>query len=200
MLSLATFLPLGLALAQLNNDLPEIVDLDSASAAISAAWTGPHSCQSDLCIFHNPLYNGGSVLVTLPEYGSVVSSSFPPHVDFTASPEPFREAEIPGKGRGLVATRDIKAGEVLMSRAPTMLVHSDSHSDEPREVLEELYDEALERLGGERRRRLDGQFGKDIFERIDKNAFKMGLTGDEAGAHLGVYPEVARLNHACRPK
>lgn len=137
-------------------------------------------------------------MVTTSEY-SATAIDFYPHEDTTPEPAPFREAQMPGKGLGLIATRDILAGEIIMSRAPTLLVHHDSHSDLPRDVLTELYDAAVAKLPAGRRASFERQYGESHYDRINKNAFWIGLTEDESGAHQGAYPDIARLNHACRP-
>ena len=50
---------------------------------------------------------------------------------------PFEAKEIGnGKGKGLIASRDIEAGEVIVTEEPLLVVHSSDNED----ILEELVD------------------------------------------------------------
>ena len=65
-----------------------------------------------------------------------------------------------------------------------------------------VYGLAVARLPKDRRDAFMAQMGHDIHDKINTNAFQFFAHGaDEQGTrHLGAYPDVAKLNHDCRPK
>ena len=55
------------------------------------------------------------------------------------SADPFVHAELPGRGRALVATRDIRAGEEVLREAPAAFVASGgSSADDCHEILAQI--------------------------------------------------------------
>jgi hypothetical protein len=116
-------------------------------------------------------------------------------------PDAFYEAEIPGKGTGLIANRTIRKGEIIMERPPALLIQSVPHVDLGPEVREEVYQAAVDRLPETARARFLHQVGSTIYDKIDRNSFRIFVDGDHKhSAHLGVFPEVSKFNHDCRPK
>jgi hypothetical protein len=116
-------------------------------------------------------------------------------------PTAFYEAEVPGKGAGLFANRTIRKGEIIMRRAPAMLIQSTPHLDLDPEVREKLYRDAVDRLPEPTRERFLRQTGDTIYDKVEKNSFRMFVDGDrKQSVHLGLFPEVSKFNHDCRPK
>jgi hypothetical protein len=108
---------------------------------------------------------------------------------------------VPGKGIGLIANRTIRKGEIIMQRVPALLIQDTPHADLDRETREELYQTAVDRLPEPTQERFLRQMGTTLFDKVEKNAFRMFVDGDHRHSlHLGVFPEVSRFNHDCRPK
>ncbi|KAJ7855994.1 hypothetical protein B0H14DRAFT_3448793 [Mycena olivaceomarginata] len=88
--------------------------------------------------------------------------------------DPFVVADLPGKGKGLVATRDIKQGELVIQESPLFT---------PRRFLKLSYVHFPEGLDPEQPR--GGRAGDIPDER------------GRGGGPGGVFPRMARLNHGC---
>ncbi|KAK3955710.1 hypothetical protein QBC32DRAFT_377088 [Pseudoneurospora amorphoporcata] len=117
-----------------------------------------------------------------------------------SEPPPFEVREIPGKGIGLIANRTIQRGEIVMQYTPTLVVQLGPHIDLPASDREAFYQDAVNQLPTARREVFVAQYGKDIYTKIDRNAFRMFINGQNPySGHLDAFPEVSRLNHDCRP-
>lgn len=164
------------------------------------SWTGPQLCVGSHCVYQLP---GGVVLATTAENARIVRevADAYPVVDGSGSEESsFYEAEIPGKGIGLIANRTIRRGEHIMAYTPTLMSQLLLHNTIPDRSRDKLYDNAVQKLPAARRRAFLNMIGATISEKLDKNCFRMGVGGDpEEGSHFGCFPEVARFNHDCRP-
>ncbi|KAI0007284.1 SET domain-containing protein [Xylariaceae sp. FL0662B] len=167
-------------------------------------WDGFGNCTKGPCIFSNPHIGGGITLVTSERNARIVAG-FPalqtdPNATTTASSEPFHEAEVAGKGVGLVADRLIRRGEVITVRTPTMMVQTAAHVGLRADDRAELYDGAVDRLPVPRRDAFMRQMGRDVYDKIETNCFQVHIDGaNKLGSHLGCYPEISRFNHDCRP-
>lgn len=107
---------------------------------------------------------------------------------------PFEIKEIEGKGMGVVATRDIKAGELILKETP-LVTHSNGA---PTAVLEQLVSTLSES-------------DKDAYNSLYVNpslawlprimaVFKTNAIGLGENADIGgVFVEGSRFNHSCRP-
>ncbi|KAK3694470.1 hypothetical protein B0T22DRAFT_496875 [Podospora appendiculata] len=163
-------------------------------------WEGPDDCVEDHCIFsHQTFGSGGLVMITTERVAEIVAAS---HVvdDSGSKAPPFRTAQFPGKGTGLVATKAIRKGEIIMQRAPSLLVQLGMHFELAPEVRDRLYTLAVERLPVLRQQTFMCQMGDSIYTKVDRNAFRLFLDGDrEQSPHLGSFPEISMINHDCRP-
>ncbi|KAH6853991.1 hypothetical protein B0I37DRAFT_306168 [Chaetomium sp. MPI-CAGE-AT-0009] len=162
-------------------------------------WKGPEHCHTEFCIFSNPDAGEGMSLVTTSRSAFVVAlSEMPPSTGLEAGA--FYEAEIAGKGTGLIANRTIRKGEIIMERAPALLIQSVPHVDLDPEVRSDVYQAAVDRLPEPARARFLRQVGTTIYDKVDRNSFRIFVDGDrEHSAHLGIFPEVSKFNHDCRP-
>ncbi len=134
-----------------------------------------------------------------------IISNFPTVPEPPLTPPPFYEAEVPGKGIGLIANRTIQRGETVIVELPTMLVQAVTHygmNPAPRDIL---YNRALARLPEQKQGLFMGQMGKDVYDKMETNCFQVFIDrGNKhdmiGGNHLGCYPRASRFNHDCRPK
>lgn len=168
----------------------------------SDAWDGPYDCIGEYCVYVSRDLDrlGGMVLISA-ETNVHVIDSFTKNDMFRHETQPFDVAEMPGKGIGLVANRTIKRGEIIMQTTPAMLIQFGPHLDFDEETRLNLYKRAAKRLPKETYERLMRQYGTDEYHKLDRNAFTIFINGNHTlSGHLAIYPDVARMNHDCRPK
>ncbi|TLD24249.1 hypothetical protein PspLS_06308 [Pyricularia sp. CBS 133598] len=197
-------------------DAPPAVQPDPAAAAALTAqsWDGPHGCVGSYCVFTNPNFgNGGIVLVTTKGNAKRVKALRPDTA--TTSQEgkntkkPFRAQAIAGKGIGLVAKRPIAKGELIMAETPAILVHKLA-LEEPTDIYFPGLELAVSKMTAPTRKTFmaqgtqgDFQGAMGIMDRLFTNSFQMALSGvgadNKAGFHYGNFPNVSKLNHDCRP-
>ena len=140
------------------------------------------------------------MIITSQQNAEIISNYTAPPKQRPA-PLPFNAAKVPGKGIGLIANREIRAGEIIMVRPPTMIVQAMAHVSIDPESRDMLYSRAVERLPKPKQNLFMNQMGKDIHDKIDTNCFQLFVDGkNDTGSHLACYPEVSRFNHDCRPK
>ena len=116
---------------------------------------------------------------------------------------PYEVKEQPGKGRGVFARRLVRKGEEFLVGFPAMVIDQDLERGSGPSVSYtermKLYRRAYEQLP-ERNRVLSlaASSGGEVYEDIIKtNGFGAGI-GERR--YSGVFPEIAMLNHDCRPK
>ncbi|CAJ2502473.1 Uu.00g098670.m01.CDS01 [Anthostomella pinea] len=160
-----------------------------------AGWQGPHRCINGTCLFSNDNIGGGIALITSEHHAKIVAS-FPQGPAEEAAPPPFHVAKVAGKGMGLVANRTIRKGEIIMQRTPTLLAQTAPIVDLDPTLRDLLYVLAVEALPDARQAAFMAQVGSDIHDKVNTNCFLVFVDGS---SHLGCYPEVARMNHDCRP-
>ncbi|KAI1177157.1 hypothetical protein F4777DRAFT_587391 [Nemania sp. FL0916] len=177
-----------------------ILDPSAPSQGDDDQWNGPEHCFNETCIFSHATHHGGVALITSPRHAHIIQN-YEVEADGGAVPPPFYVEEIPGKGIGLRANRTIPKGEVLLVRAPTLVVQTDAVNELNVAVRNRMYELALARLPKERRDGFLAQMGHSIHNKIDVNSFQIFVhgAGEKGTSHLSCYPEVARLNHDCRP-
>ena len=169
-------------------------------------WEGPYDCVGKYCTYFNRHLNGGMVLISV-ESNIQIINQFPVHPTYSPSSTsssdeaPFYAAQIPGKGIGLIARRTIRRNEVIMRNTPALLVQFGPHIDLPSSQRDDLYGKAVRLLPTSRRREFLRQHGDDIQAKVDKNSFRLFINGKRSfSGHIGVYPDISRFNHDCRPK
>ena len=137
-------------------------------------------------------------------------------------PRPYHVVEIPGKGKGVIATRDITRGELLYNESPLFIVPSQSGSsilvllvDIPEANQSasvsippaELMGNLLQTLSGNERAALFNlsfvrpppNLSKDDPDYDAQVALAITQTnGIAAGIRgVGVFPNISRMNHGC---
>ncbi|KAI7921488.1 hypothetical protein M9X92_005379 [Pyricularia oryzae] len=206
---------------------PAVDDTTATTRRPSAPWTqAPYCVTGDddenapsrrYCTFTSATFRSGRGLgfVGTPDAAAALAdallsepwhSRFPSHVDVLADTNrsgTYVIVPVPGKGLGVVATRHIRAGEILMADDPLLVANVTVAS------RGELMRLAVERLP------LPGRFfdlarscsgGDAVEDVLNTNTFAVGV-GD--GDYMGLYPEIAealtlfggfqRINHACSP-
>jgi len=107
----------------------------------------------------------------------------------------YRVTSLEGKGQGVVATRDIKPGEVVLSEKPVILIKKeagakaslhqqmDNLKEEARRTVKELHDPRPTEAEDAKIERIFENNGIDVCN----------------GNAVGLYPAIARINHSCAP-
>lgn len=183
----------------------------------------------DFLVYHSPGFAGGrgiSIVTTPARIQRFAKVRAPSYANDFSSP-PYEERPMPGKGRGLVATKTLHRGDRIFADTPILLLdaeafgggdddddddYDDNQDDKEVEGVEvgeeqeeddihsELAALAVSKLPPAMQRQfwnLHAQAGDDaVMDRIDPNAFELHIGGD---TFFGVLPEMARLNHDCRP-
>ncbi|KAI6340522.1 hypothetical protein MCOR25_011224 [Pyricularia grisea] len=187
---------------------------DPTAAATAQSWDGPHGCVGAYCVFANPNFgNGGIVLVTTKGNAKRVKALRPDTATTTNkgknAKRPFRAQAIAGKGIGLVAKQPITRGELVMAETPAILVHKLA-LEEPTDIYFPGLELAVSKMTPATRKTFmaqgtqgDFQGAMGIMDRLFTNSFQMALSGvgadNKAGFHYGNFPNVSKLNHDCRP-
>ncbi|KAH8158073.1 hypothetical protein CIB48_g10175 [Xylaria polymorpha] len=166
----------------------------------SSSWNGPEYCVNGTCVFSHAAQNGGIALITSPHYAEIIQD-YADEIDGGAYPPPFYAEEIEKKGIGLRASRPIVKGEVLMARAPTLVTQVEAFAELEVGARDMMYDIAMARLPKSRRDAFLAQMGRDVHDKINTNSFQFFVhgAGEKGAGHLGCYPDVAKMNHDCRP-
>ncbi|KAI0407644.1 SET domain-containing protein [Xylaria palmicola] len=174
--------------------------LPDLSSPSSTGWRGPDHCINGTCVFSNAARNRGVSLITSPQHAHIIQN-YAASVDSSADPPPFYAEEIEKKGIGLRANRSISKGEVLMVRTPTLMVQTDALNELEVGARDLMYDIAIAQLPKSRRDAFLAQMGHTVHHKIDTNSFQLFIhgAGERGTSHLACYPEVAKMNHDCRP-
>lgn len=132
-----------------------------------------------------------------PSSNSPPTGASPSAIDSGDSDSPvWRLESIPGKGKGLIATRDISPGTLILSEPP--LITTDVIQSI--ETTEQDLARALKALPKDSQRAylsLHNNYpGKNPLSNIVRsNGYPLGPNSDVGG----VFPTVSRINHSCRP-
>lgn len=155
------------------------------------------------CVSSSPSFAGdrGLSVITTPDRMHTVLSTPSLVCANTASPQrtssyprgpAFEEREIPGKGRGLISTRELHRGDSIFAWPPVLLVDSDLTDDLEPDQWISLESNAVDKLPLSTREKVWDLYGESntypINDRIDSNAFEI-----EVDDHLyfALYPETA---------
>ncbi|CAL1713363.1 unnamed protein product [Somion occarium] len=114
---------------------------------------------------------------------------------------PFQVVDLPGKGKGVIATRDIAQGELLLREKPLFLVPTHITSSPGALLLT-----SLARLTPVQRKSFYDlsyvNFPRDVIpdtpEYNEALALAIFQTNSiAAGSNVGIFPRMARFNHGC---
>lgn len=186
----------------------------------SGGWSGPHACAGSYCVYANPSFAGNrgiaiisdgdtaNVLANLPVFVDLASrgaEDLLTTVNINSQSQGVETKNIPGKGRGLVASRPIYRGEQIMAYTPALVIHRAFVDDLGRPEQLYLLRDAVSRLPTRTRVVFWKQLGHtheaddtDILEIVMNNSFNLPLSLSGVN-FIGNFPEVSMYNHDCRP-
>ncbi|KAI1779204.1 SET domain-containing protein [Hypoxylon cercidicola] len=182
-------------------------------------WTFPPVCiqpekkkDPKLCVYTYQKLRGdkGISILTTPETAAagvgIVEDPDPKWADWArdrplvvADPPPYEFRELEGRGVGVVANRTIREGEVVMLRYPVIVRYMDPRPWRQQESLKLLHRAAVQlppKDGLEMMKLAHSKGGYIIDDIINTNAFGVLINDVD---HSGLYVDVSRLNHACKP-
>ncbi|KAI1140899.1 SET domain-containing protein [Hypoxylon sp. FL0543] len=200
---------------------PLLVDDETAFARRSwHPWTYPPACveaeevtDPKLCVFTYTKLRGelGISLVTTPEIAAAgIGILDDPderweewargRIPLTVpEPPPYEVRDLKDKGMGVVANRTIRRDEVVMHKYPVIVRILDPRRWKQEDVLKLLHRAAVQLPPKEASQMMQlahSKGGYIVDDIINTNAFGV-ILGDVD--HSGLYLEVSRLNHACKP-
>ncbi|KAL1839515.1 hypothetical protein VTJ49DRAFT_1453 [Mycothermus thermophilus] len=119
-------------------------------------------------------------------------------------PRPYVVKDVPGKGKGAIATRRIEKGKAILVDPVRVLATVGYPSEVRREEVRGLLKEAVERLREPREvlelaRKGEGKeedVGSVVEDVMMTNTFGLTVGGVE---YMGLFADLARFNHDCRP-
>ncbi|OAA40633.1 lysine methyltransferase [Metarhizium rileyi] len=164
-------------------------------------WTNGNNNSDEYHAYHFKELAGGrgiSVVTSPDRIRHFEAATVPSDANDMSSP-PYEERHIPGKGRGLVATRMLYKGDKILLNTPILMVDSSGYDSlgGPWTSLPRL---AVENLPPETEKLFFSMHGAsdtdDVRGRIDVNAYDVRIGGHQ---YFAVLPEIARINHDCRP-
>ncbi|KAM9874967.1 hypothetical protein VDGL01_10949 [Verticillium dahliae] len=190
--------------------------------ARSEQGTPSGQAKAAYCLFAHHTFRGnhGLSITTSPEIAADIVASgaledmedswdwerriFTPGPVVTDKGPSYAVKDLPGRGKGVIAQRTIRQGEILMLDHPAVLVASDFSSQMQPEMRETFFRRALSQLPRDTQKRLVNLARSDgadpltpVYDIVTTNTCGVFL-GDNV-AHIGLFPEVSRLNHACKP-
>ncbi|KAK3386655.1 hypothetical protein B0H63DRAFT_540625 [Podospora didyma] len=187
-------------------------------------WTHPPSCtgsDANYCVFTNAAFprtrgrHGISIISLHPnattspspissiEESFLISSSQHHHIAEPDSDPPYEVRDIHSKGKGLVATRLIPRGSVLMVEHAAIVADAlfpiSVRRDQGRLLLQEAIarlpnpDEILGLATSSKNPNAGVPAAEDV---LKTNSFTVTVAGR---SHFALFPRIARINHACDP-
>ncbi|TLD20404.1 hypothetical protein PspLS_08789 [Pyricularia sp. CBS 133598] len=202
---------LAFLIVSVNADCQKSSPLDAAQETAcglhvfdqGSKWQGPESCVGEYCIYWNSEFNNGMGIaaVTTAEHAQSIAK-FTEEMQLLQDDPPYFKAEIPGKGKGVIAKRKIALGEMIMVLPPTLLVSDAAYQafgGAKKAKGNTLYSKALEKVSATAREEFQELHGLDAAMKLDKNGFTVYVGYTEESQHLGVYAQAAAINHDCRP-
>lgn len=171
------------------------IEVESISTHRYPSKTGSRT----FCAYVDPHFANerGIAIVTSPEIADYVNVQTPAFTNpklfkgknpFDHAYPSFYEAELPGKGRGLIANQTIHRGDLIFRYPPVLAMHIDAvrSASVLNQVVNKLPQKTQELFMG-----LHAEFGGDQVDSIiNTNGFQ-GWFGREDELHLIILPETA---------
>jgi hypothetical protein len=180
-------------------------------------WLDPKICAGEYCVFANKDVAHGrglSVITTVQNLQKIRRTQDRLDDEGVNRNEkmesPFAVKDVNGKGLGMVANQTIKRGEKLMAWSPVLMIRKTFFEDVEAEKQEallaaafQLLPEATRKSFQQQMRVADASKSKVLKDVILKHSFESDVgwpAKDRPNElHYASYPEVALLEHHCRP-
>lgn len=180
-----------------SNTFPWTHNPTCVQAVIPSAGDHGHlGVHQDICVYTNTAFNSGRgiSLVTTPEVAAeLMSTVFEPYAADVAGESAWEMRETEGKGKGLFATRRIKAGQTLILKSPVLFVSKPALETPSRQRRHLLLTTAVNQLPEKTREMVMGLSrrggGFEIEDIINVNSVRVKVW--EGTSHLVIVPEAA---------
>ncbi|OAQ87666.1 SET domain-containingprotein [Purpureocillium lilacinum] len=194
--------------------MPSALDVGDATGPSLFRWDfkprciTPDEADEPFCLYSSHSFASGrgiSILTTPDRIESIMqlpafAQSNYSHGPGTPASPPFEERELPGRGRGLIANKTVFRGDRIFAYTPVLLLDDEAYEALDEDEWVKLEAAAVEQLPAASRAEFWQLFGQPtvnpVTDRINTNAFEIDTA---KGTFYGVFPEIARLNHDCRP-
>ncbi|KAI1200724.1 hypothetical protein F5X97DRAFT_340201 [Nemania serpens] len=192
---------------------PLPIDESTGSEPVDwSPWTHKPNCVDaerdptlKYCVYSNSRhgYQGISIITkpkTAADSASMLNEEFPGGHSLNNTTPKYAVVNVPPKGKGVVATRKISRAEAFMSDWATVVLDLSFPQAMQQQIGHQYLHLAADQLSDPDKVLALGRSSTkavDIMEDIlGTNGFSYTL-GDDS--HMALYPEVSRINHACRP-
>jgi hypothetical protein len=168
------------------------------------------SIGSKLCVYTSTTFSNGRgiSIFTTPKIAEDFAT-LPPFKDTKALQDQdinvfsgnWYTEELPGKGIGMLASKDLDVKSRVTAYTPALLAYLEDEL--PTMEREKYFQIAVMQLPGATRRMYESLatvygYPQIKYQDVVKaNTFQMEVGGQN---HLSIFPETSRLNHACTPK
>ncbi|KAK0664542.1 hypothetical protein QBC41DRAFT_17815 [Cercophora samala] len=180
-------------------------------------WTHRPYCleanEEPWCVYTNaasPKGHGISIITTPEIAGSALNILEHPFDQKFFAPEklylprPYKVVDIPGKGKGAIATQKIEKGKAILVDHASIIAAAEYPSDVMREEVQDLLATAVHRLGNPEKvlglsrkgREGEDEGATEIEDLLLTNSFTVGIQGKE---FIALFADLSRLNHDCKP-
>ncbi|CZR52870.1 uncharacterized protein PAC_02747 [Phialocephala subalpina] len=179
----------------------------------SGPWTHTPECihsddkTEEYCVYTNNSFAHGrgisfftspTIAVRIAELSAFTNQSVHDNVNNFEDP-PWEVRDIPGKGNGLFATRELHRGDLILADTPVGVLQSDAFFLDyliGYRYLHTAFDRLPDATKDLVMRTAAHSPGDPYMERINTNAFAGEF---EDKPHFFLYPETSLINHDCRP-
>ncbi|KAK2604630.1 hypothetical protein N8I77_007543 [Diaporthe amygdali] len=187
-----------------------------ASNSLDSGWLKGDACHKlgsdQFCTFTHPGFNRGLGVsfvtrdAILKDVSSMLASEVVNAENGSIAAVPSYEAkQIPGKGVGLIANRNITQGELIMARTPAVVVDGTAFNNLSTIHLTQALAQAIKSLPqGHQKEYLRlsthddvATFEERVYKIFATNNFRTKFTN--GNDFHSTFTEVSRLNHDCRP-
>ncbi|KAI6335226.1 hypothetical protein MCOR29_000382 [Pyricularia oryzae] len=165
-------------------------------------YTNAHAGDGGMSIITTPEHAASSLhLLEDPSLHLPSSSSSSSRLHNASTTPAYKVVDVPGKGKGVLATRRIRRFEPFMLERAALATDNLFASLVERHVGYRLLREAVGRLADPDRvlslARSNPHAGDAVENVLRTNSFAGELDG---APHMVLFPLIARMNHACKPK
>ncbi|KAK2014798.1 SET domain-containing protein [Colletotrichum eremochloae] len=193
----------------------------TSSSPSHPAWTHSTPCfkndtdSPEFCIYHAAGYAGnkGISIITDADRAAHITRSrgftHPEDLEGTNQPLPkFEVAKVPGKDYGLVATRPIRRGEIILRETASLLIDYAAFRHIPADEMQRLQAQAIDYLPFRHRSEWLNMsshgYQGDHISMVDKilvtNSFDVEVDDEKRDDDFyAVFVNTSRMNHDCRP-
>ncbi|KAF2840060.1 SET domain-containing protein, partial [Patellaria atrata CBS 101060] len=172
-----------------------------------------------LCIYTDADYqNGrGMSILTTPDIASFVArhsrayGSYPYDISYRQKLPFFDQKRIkyqliekPGRGIGVFANGTFRPGEIILNSYPTIAIHQKAIHVLPHNIRQAMQWHTMSQLPKKtqdltRSLAKQGRGDDEIEDLLKTNAIGQSYAWDDENRHTILAPEIARINHDCRP-